>query len=105
MTLAIGFGLSVGMLSLYMLILGLMPGSWLHPEFVLPLPWTVLAYEAWRSRFTWRQLGAQVRKKWLNASVHLVSQCPLNTWLTLVCLGGLLVILINTISYPCHQMT
>lgn len=91
------------MLSLYMLILGLMPGSWLHPEFVLPLPWTVLAYEAWRSRFTWRQLGAQVRKKWLNASVYLVSQCPLNTWLTLVCLGGLLVILINTISYPFYR--
>ena len=45
--LAVGIGASLGGLSLWMLLLGLLPGAWLLPALVLPVPWLGLALQLW----------------------------------------------------------
>lgn len=99
LALAAGFGFSVGALSLYMLALGLLPGRWLRPTVVLPLPWLGLAYEFWRHQRVPRPLSPPPP---LSLS-RLLPTSPLARWLLLVCLGGLLVILVNTVSYPFYR--
>ncbi|GBL19068.1 hypothetical protein EMGBS3_07740 [Anaerolineaceae bacterium] len=42
---AVGIGASLGGLSLWMLVLGLLPGAWLLPALVLPVPWLGLALQ------------------------------------------------------------
>ena len=97
-----GFGLSVGALSLYMLILGLLPGTWLRPALVLPVPWIVLAYEVWRWKIARGQMAIRFDKNRFRSLTGLLPR-SLEAWLSLVCVCGLVVILINTISYPFHR--
>ena len=102
-TAAAGFGLSIGVLSLYMMTLGLLPGLWLRPVFVLPLPWLVLAYEGWLWKMRVQKYGGKrASVKDLRASVSLLSTA-LSPWLSLICISGLMVILINTVSYPFYR--
>ncbi len=96
--LAIGIGSSAGVLSLYMLALGLLPGRLLQPALVLPLPWFGLGYEAWRE---W-QLHSSLRHI-PRALLALLPSSKMARWLLLVCAAGLLVIIINTFSYPFYR--
>lgn len=69
-----------------MLGLGLLPGAWLLPALVLPVPWLGLAVQllpGWRS-LPWVP-SARVQP------------------LALLCAGTLLVIAINTLSYPFYR--
>ena len=79
-----------------------MPGSWLRPELVLPLPWIVLTYEGWRWANARRYMGTISKERHFLSSVYLLRH-SVEAWITLVCLGGLLVILTNTISYPFYR--
>jgi len=96
--LAVGIGSSAGVLSLYMLALGLLPGRLLQPALVLPLPWFGLGYEAWRE---W-QLHSSLRHI-PRALLALLPNSKMARWLLLVCAAGLLVIIINTFSYPFYR--
>ncbi len=87
--LATTFGLSAGMLSLYMLALGLLPGEWLRPALVLPLPWLLFGFSIWCTKNSIPPTGGRQRS--------------LTFWLTLICLTGMAVIAINTISYPFYR--
>ena len=87
--LATTFGLSAGMLSLYMLALGLLPGEWLRPALVLPLPWLLFGFSIWCTKNSIPPTGGRQRS--------------LTFWLTLICLTGMVVIAINTISYPFYR--
>ena len=76
-------GASLGSLSLWMLVLGLLPGAWLLPVLVLPVPWLGLALQilpGWRGAPRTRPARVQP--------------------LALLCAGTLLVIAINTLSKP-----
>ncbi len=88
--LATTFGLSTGMLSLYMLALGLLPGAWLRPALVLPLPWLLLGFGIWRAKNTPSLNGSRSRQ-------------VLIFWLTLICVAGFIVIVVNTVSYPFYR--
>ena len=86
--LAITLGLSTGTLSLYMLALGLLPGAWLRPELVLPLPWLLFGFGIWRAKSTPSLSGTRQ---------------ALIFWLTLICVAGFVVIAVNTVSYPFYR--
>ena len=69
-----------------MLVLGLLPGAWLLPVLVLPVPWLGLALQilpGWRGAPRTRPARVQP--------------------LALLCAGTLLVIAINTLSYPFYR--
>lgn len=95
-----GLGLSLGVLSLIMLWLGLLPGAWLRAWVVLPIPWIGLLVSAWAER---DQIAARVRswpgrlsfnpRWWLSGE-----SVPL--WLGLLCASALFAITVNLISYP-----
>lgn len=83
---AVGIGASLGGLSLWMLVLGLLPGAWLLPALVLPVPWLGLALQLLAGQHTTpRHKPARVQP------------------LALLCAGTLLVITINTLSYPFYR--
>ena len=86
--LAITFGLSTGMLSLYMLALGLLPGDWIRPMMVLPAPWLLFGLGIWRTK----------RVPSLSSSRQ-----ALIFWLTLICAAGFMIIAVNTVSYPFYR--
>ncbi len=87
--LATTFGFSAGVLSLYMLALGLLPGEWLRPALVLPLPWLLFGFGIWRTKNSIPPTGGR--------------RHSLTFWLTLICLTGMAVIAINTVSYPFYR--
>ena len=87
--LATTFGLSAGMLSLYMLALGLLPGEWLRPALALPLPWFLFGFGMWRTKNSIPPTGGRRRS--------------LTFWLTMICLTGMAVIAFNTVSYPFYR--
>ena len=69
-----------------MLLLGLLPGAWLLPALVLPVPWLGLALQLWpRAGSTAPRNPARIQP------------------LALLCAGSLLVIAINTLSYPFYR--
>ena len=87
--LAATFGLSTGTLSLYMLMLGLLPGEQLQSNFVIPVPWIVLI------------TGLIITK----TSIFL-PRIKLNTftfWLSIICISGFVIILINAFLYPFYR--
>ena len=90
--LATTFGLSTGLLSLYMLALGLLPGAWLRPALVLPLPWLLLGFGIWQTKYTPSITIKSIR-----------SRQALSLWLTMTCLAGFIVIVANTVSYPFYR--
>lgn len=98
LALVVGVGLSLGGLSWLMMWLGLLPGAWLRPPFVLAIPWIGLALSVWikRRRFVFavRQCSRE------SIAAHRSLAAPLPFWLAVVCAGALAVIAINLISYP-----
>jgi len=86
--LVITFVLSTGMLSLYMLALGLLPGDWIRPILVLPVPWLLFGLGIWHTK----------RVPSLRSSRQ-----ALMLWLTLICAAGFMVIAVNTVSYPFYR--
>ncbi|HLB49080.1 MAG TPA: glycosyltransferase family 39 protein [Anaerolineales bacterium] len=95
-----GLGLSLGLLSLAMLWIGLLPGAWLRPWIVLPIPWIGLLISAWVERDRIRawigsRRGAMRfdRRWWLSAE-------SVSAWLALIGAGALFAIAVNLISYP-----
>ncbi|MBI4314603.1 MAG: glycosyltransferase family 39 protein [Chloroflexi bacterium] len=100
LALAAGLSLSLGVLSLLMLGLGLLPGAWLRPVTVLPIPWLGLAVSAWLERSQWVDaLRAGLPAEWRQHR----RTYALAWWLGLVGVGGLIVIAINAISYPFYR--
>ncbi len=98
-----GVGLSLGILSLLMLWLGLLPGAWLRAEIVLPIPWIGLSVSVWLARkqiAAWRPAWPARRefnlRWWLS-----VDAVPL--WLGLICIGALAIITLNLVSYPFYR--
>lgn len=87
--LAATFGLSTGALSLYMLMLGLLPGERLQPNLIMPVPWIILI------------VGLILTK---NSIV--LPRIKLNTitfWLSIICISGFIIILINAFLYPFYR--
>jgi len=82
------FGLSVGTLSLYMLFLGLLPGKWLMPQTVLPMPWIIIGGTI---------LGSTYKLQISN------NQDKFTNLISIICFGGFTVILINCLSYPFYR--
>ncbi|MBM4423117.1 MAG: hypothetical protein FJ030_06940 [Chloroflexi bacterium] len=95
---AVGLALSLGLLSLAMMWIGLLPGAWLRGWIVLPIPWLGLIVWAWRGR---NEIAAWARRarnglhwrEWLR-----VESPPF--WIGLLCAAVVAVIAVNLISYP-----
>ena len=87
--LAATFGLSTGALSLYMLLLGLLPGEWLRPALIIPVPWIILLTGLILTR---------------NSDVLPATKPNAITfWLSIICISGFIIILINTFLYPFYR--
>ena len=87
--LAATFGLSTGTLSLYMLTLGLLPGGQLQSNLVIPAPWIIFI------------TGLILTKTYI-----VLPRIKLNTitfWLSIICISGFVIILINAFLYPFYR--
>ena len=80
---------STGITSLYMLVIGMIPGTWLRPIMVLPVPWLLLGFCIW----TTKKIPDRIAR----------SKNQLVFWLTIICIGGFAVISVNSVSYPFYR--
>lgn len=94
----VGLGLSLGGLSLALLCLGLLPGSWLVRPLVLLLPYLGLALSA---RVGLTRAPVDRAALWRTARTLLAD--PVRLLLVLLVLGGLTVIAVNCLSYPFYR--
>ena len=87
--LATTFGLSTGALSLYMLLLGLLPGELLRSILIIPVPWIIL--------FT----GLTLTRN--SEILPATKRNTITNWLSIICISGFIIILINTFLYPFYR--
>ncbi|MBI3244047.1 MAG: glycosyltransferase family 39 protein [Chloroflexi bacterium] len=96
-----GLGLSLGILSILMMWLGLIPGAWLRSEIALAIPWIGVLISAWVCRHELAALIARLKPAALFRHLRkLAAKNLLLLFVMLICLGGLAVIAVNITFYP-----